>query len=321
MTRLIDDLLDVARVIHGEVLLDKHPIDLKILLSEAIEQVSPLIKKRRHQLVLQQTRESFLVMGDRQRLVQVIANLLNNAAKYTPEGGNIRVRLEANADQIVLVIQDDGIGIESGLLPHVFKLFTQAKRSTDRSQGGLGIGLSLVKSLVEFHGGSVSVMSKGAGKGTEFTVSLPRHIEIQILASEENDVPAPSPAKPLRFMIVDDNQDAALMLLMVLNAEGHDAFIEKSPQLVLERVRTETPDICILDIGLPGMNGNELARQLRSAPDVTQPILIALTGYSRDNDRLISLDAGFDHYFVKPIDLKKFTVLLAELAERLATRC
>jgi hypothetical protein len=184
--------------------------------------------------------------------VQVIANLLNNAAKYTPEGGNILVRLEAHDDQLMLVVQDDGIGIEPGLLSRVFEPFTQARRSADRSQGGLGIGLSLARSLVESHGGSVTADSKGTGAGTKFTVVLPRFSGPQPYASyQDREVPVSLPAKALRVMIVDDNKDGALMLSMLLEATGHEIVIEHDPYRALERARLEVPDVCLLDIGLP----------------------------------------------------------------------
>ncbi len=321
MTSLVNDLLDVARVTRGEVLLDKRPVDFKNLLSDAVEQVSPLIKMRRHQFVLQEPMESVMVLGDRKRLVQMMANLLNNAAKYTPKGGNILVRLEAHPDEVVLVLQDDGIGIEPDLLPRIFELFTQAKRSPDRSQGGLGIGLSLVKSIVEFHGGSVTVRSKGTGAGTEFTVSLPRHIELRASASPGGDMSVLPLAKRLRILIAEDSKDGAFMLSMLLDSAGHETFVEHNGHYALERARTEAPDICILDIGLPDMDGNEIARRLRSIVDITQPILIAITGYGQDDDRKISFEAGFDHYLVKPVDLKKLVALLAELAKhRLSDR-
>ena len=315
ITGLVNDLLDVSRVTRGEVLLDRHPVDIKNLISDAVEQVSPLIKMRRHQFTLQQPMEALLVLADRKRLVQVIANLLNNAAKYTPKGGNIVIRLEAHPDQVVLVVRDDGIGIEPDLLPRIFELFTQAKRSPDRAQGGLGIGLSLVKSIVEFHGGSVTVRSKGAGAGTEFTVSLPRHIELRALASPDGDTHVPPLAKTLRILIADDSKDGAFMLSMLLDSAGHETFVEHNGYSALERARTEAPDICILDIGLPDMDGNEIARRLRSTAVMTQPVLIAITGYSQDNDRKISFEAGFDHYLVKPVDLKNLVALLAELGE------
>ena len=310
ITGLVNDLLDVARVTRGEVLLDKHPVDLRKLLADAVEQVEPLVRMRRHRLALWQPEAPLLVRGDRKRLVQVIANLLNNAAKYTPKGGNIQACLEAHADQAVLVVQDDGIGIDPDLLPHIFELFTQANRSSDRAQGGLGIGLSLVKRIVELHGGSVTVRSKGAHAGAEFTVTLPRCTEVQPGVTSVGDMPIPRPAKTLRILIADDNQDAALMLSMLLEVEGYDTFVEHDAYRALERAYAKLPDICILDIGLPGMDGNEIARRLRSAGAEAQPVLIAITGYGQDSDRKISFEAGFDHYFVKPVDVKKLVALL-----------
>ncbi|MEO6824843.1 MAG: ATP-binding protein [Nitrosospira sp.] len=310
ITGLVDDLLDVARVTRGEVLLDKHPVDIRKLLADAVEQVSPLIKMRRHRLALRQPAEPLLVRGDRKRLVQVIANLLNNAAKYTPKGGNIQVVLEAHADQAVLVVQDDGTGIDPNLLPHIFELFTQANRSSDRAQGGLGIGLSLVKRIVELHGGNVTVRSKGADAGAEFTVSLPRCTEVQPEIPFAGDMPVPPPAKTLRVLIADDNRDATLMLSTLLQAEGYETCVEHDAYRVLERAHAEAPDICLLDIGLPGMDGNEIARRLRSTGAKAQPVLIAITGYGQDSDRKISFEAGFDHYFVKPVDVKKLVALL-----------
>ena len=317
MSSLVNDLLDVARLTRGEVIFDKHPVEIQNLVSDAVEQISPLIKMRRHQFELQQPVDSLMVLGDRKRLVQVIANLLNNAAKYTPKGGNILVRIEAYPDQVVLVVQDNGIGIEPDLLPRIFELFTQAKRSADRLQGGLGIGLSLVRSIVRFHGGSVTVRGRATGTGTEFTVSLPRHIELQVLAPPGGDVPVPPLAKILQIMIADDDRDAALMLSMLLDAAGHETFVEHNGHHALERARAETPDICILNIDLPDMDGNEIARQLRSTEAMTQPVLIAVTGYSHDGDRKISVEAGFDHYLIKPVDLKKLISLLDELGGKI----
>ncbi|MBA2658823.1 MAG: hybrid sensor histidine kinase/response regulator [Nitrosospira sp.] len=315
MSNLVNDLLDVARLTRGEVTFDKHPVEIQSLVSDAVEQVSPLIKMRRHQFVLQQPAESLVVLGDRKRLVQVIANLLNNAAKYTPKGGNILVRIEAHPDQVGLVVQDDGIGIEPDVLPGIFELFTQAKRSADRLQGGLGIGLSLVRSIVRFHGGSVTVRGRATSTGTKFTVSLPRHIELPVLAPTGGGEPVPPLAKILQIMIADDDRDAALMLSMLLDAAGHETFVEHNGFHALERARAEAPDICILTIDLPDMDGNEIARQMRSIEAMAQPVLIAITGSSQDRDRKTSFEAGFDHYLVKPLDLKKLIALLAELGE------
>ena len=314
ITSLVDDLLDAARVTRGQVSLDKQPVDLGSLISDAVEQAGTAIESRGHRLALPRPTKSFPVLGDRKRLVQVIVNLLNNAARYTPEGGNILVGLEAHGDQLMLIVEDDGIGIEQELLPHVFELFTQANRAADRSEGGLGIGLSVVKSLVESHGGRVTAESKGTGAGTKFTVVLPRYNDPQASAShQDEDTAVSSPANALRIMIVDDNEDGALMLSMLLEATGYETVIEHDPCRALERAPVEAPDVCLLDIGLPNMDGNELARQLRSIPVMAQTVLVAITGYSQDSDRKTSFDAGFDHYLVKPVNVEQLVTLLAGL--------
>lgn len=316
MTSLVDDLLDVARVTRGTVLLDKRSIEIKSLVFDAIEQVRPLIEVRRHQFLFLEAAEPLFVLGDRKRLVQVMANLLNNAAKYTPEGGKIKMYVEAHHDQIMLVVEDDGIGIDPDLLPRIFDLFTQAKRSPDRAQGGLGIGLSLVNSIVGLHGGSVTAESKGGGAGSKFTVMLPRHMESGASAFFNSDESILLSSKALRILIVDDNRDGAVMLSMLLDAAKYENVIEQNPYLVLERISTELPDVCILDIGLPGIDGNELARQLRATRLPIQPILIAITGYGGDKNRKKSMDIGFDYYMVKPVETKELLDLLAEISER-----
>ncbi len=320
MTHMIDDLLDAARVTRGQIALDKQQVDLGVLLTEAVEQVRPIIERCRHRLALPQTIQSFPVLGDPKRLVQVIANLLNNAAKYTPEGGHILVRLEAQTDHMVLIVQDNGIGIDQELLERIFELFSQARRTADRSEGGLGIGLSLVKGLVELHGGSVTAESKGSGAGSTFTVMLPRHIELSASMAPDKELSLlPPPIKQLKIMAVDDNKDAALLLSLLLETSGYETLIEHDPYRALERVRNEMPDVCLLDIGLPGMDGSELARQIRSIK-AAQPLLIAITGYGQDNSRETAREAGFDHYLVKPVDAKEIVALLAEHSEALARR-
>ena len=310
MTGLIDDLLDISRVSRGQVSLDRQSIDIRVLLDDAIEQVLPLIEARQHQLKVQQPTESLRVFVDCKRVVQVLANLLNNAAKYTSRGGHLAVSIEGLDDQVVLAVKDDGSGIEPDLLPHVFELFTQAARTPDRSQGGLGIGLSLVKGIVELHGGSVTAQSAGVGAGTQVTVSLPRHPDVQP-AEDAKDVTRPMSGKGLRILIVDDNQDAATMMCLCLAAAGHDVITEVDSLRAFNRVGTDHIDVCVLDIGLPRMDGNELARRIRAAPIKSQPLLIAVTGYGRRSNRKRSMQAGFDHYFVKPANTEALIALLA----------
>jgi signal transduction histidine kinase/ActR/RegA family two-component response regulator len=316
MTNLIDDLLDVARVTRGLITLEKQALDIRHVLSQAVEQVNPLISARRHHLTLHLPPDPALVLGDRKRLIQVVTNVLNNASKYTPEQGDIVVRLEVQADDVVLEISDNGIGIAPEMVDQVFELFAQAKRTSDRSQGGLGLGLALAKSLVASHGGSIHAASKGIGKGSVFTLRLPRlnrkpagTMEMKTIAQE-----APVSAKPLRIMVVDDNIDAANTLEMLLDANGHDVSVEYTADSAIERARRISPQVCLLDIGLPDMDGNELARRLRSLPETATAVLIAVTGYNQDQDRKKSVEAGFDHYFIKPLDPAKLSTLLQKIS-------
>jgi signal transduction histidine kinase/PAS domain-containing protein len=316
MTGLVDDLLDVSRVTRGLVDIEKSPQDMKTIVSNAVEQVCPIIESRRHHLKLHLPPESVQVAGDPKRLVQILTNLLNNAAKYTPEGGNILLQMEVHDGQVIINVEDDGIGIATELQQRVFELFAQAERTSDRSQGGLGLGLALVKSLTELHGGKVSCASDGAGKGSRFTVCLPR-LQEQAYISErrkhDRNIP-PAAIETLRLLVVDDNADAAQMLAMYLRALGHDVLVEHGPHRALERARIESPHVCLLDIGLPDMDGNELARRLRAQPETSRAVLIAVTGYGQDQDRENALAAGFDHHLVKPVDTAKLTALIAQIA-------
>jgi signal transduction histidine kinase/ActR/RegA family two-component response regulator len=315
MASLVDDLIDVARVTRGLVTTDKKPQDIKLIVADAVEQVRPLIRARRHHLVVDTGGQNAFVLGDHKRLVQIVANVLHNAAKYTPEGGSIVLRLKIESEQIVITISDNGVGISADLLPYVFDLFTQAERTADRSQGGLGIGLALVKSIVELHGGSVTASSRGPGTGSVFVIRLPM-LTHQVQAAELKvlETPRVKPAaSTLRILIVDDNVDAAKILAMFLEADGHQVMVEHTSRRALERARLEVPDVCLLDIGLPDFDGYELARRIRKQPETARTLLIAVTGYDRKQD-LSARAAVFDHYFVKPIDTAKLTALLAEFA-------
>jgi CheY-like chemotaxis protein len=242
----------------------------------------------------------------------VVSNLLNNAAKYTPEGGDIVLAMEVEGKQIKVAVSDNGIGMAPELQPRAFDLFTQAARTSDRAQGGLGIGLALVKSLVELHGGHISVHSDGIGKGSRFEVCLP-HMAEQVPAIEAgaHELRPGSAEKVLTVMVVDDNVDAAHMLGMFLEALGHRVLIEHHPWQAIERARIETPDVFLLDIGLPEMDGKELARRLRSDPGTARALFIAVTGYSQEQDRDAALNAGFDHHFAKPVDSTRLAGLLS----------
>jgi PAS domain S-box-containing protein len=314
MTGLVDDLLDVSRVTRGLASLAKDELDVKRIVSDALEQVRPLIESKRHHLAMELAREPAHVIGDQKRLVQILTNLLNNAAKYTPEGGSIHIRMETTQDEVILSVADNGIGIAKELQRHIFELFAQAERTSDRSQGGLGIGLALVRSLVELHGGSVTCESEGLGKGSCFSVRLPRLVRREQARNDQRAVHlASASAKRLRILIVDDNADAANMLSMYLETMGHEVIVEHAPRRALERARIEKPSVCILDIGLPDIDGNELARRLRSQPETAKAALIAVTGYGQEQDRKNALAAGFSHHLVKPVDTGKLTAILAEL--------
>ncbi len=316
MTSLINDLLDVSRVNTGLVTLDQQVIDLHQVVVESLEQAQPLISERRHTLTVEAPAEGEVaVLGDRKRLVQVLTNLLHNAAKYTPAGGAIALVVSHHAGMAELHVSDNGIGIGAELMPHIFELFTQEKRSSDRTQGGLGLGLALVRSLVSLHGGQVTVASEGEGLGATFSVYLPRHLP---LAGVADGAPgarhAPGPA--LRLMVVDDNQDAAHALAMLLELEGHTVAVEHEPQRALEKAAEFCPDACLLDIGLPGMDGYELARRLRDNARTADITLIALTGYGHKYGRETTVSAGFDYYFVKPARTTELIGVLAAIAPR-----
>ena len=311
MTGLIDDLLDVSRVTRGLVKLSPVNLDVRTIVSDAVEQVRASIEARRHHLTVQLAPESALVWADRKRMVQVLVNLLHNAVKYTPEEGSIAVAIEVQPQRVLFVVQDNGIGMSAELISSAFDLFTQAERSLDRSQGGLGIGLALVRSLVELHRGTVGAQSAGRGRGSRFTVSLPRLVEpLQPPGARQDDAIPTARHQSLTILIVDDNADAAAMLAMFLESCGHRVIVEHDSHAALERAAREAPDACLLDIGLPGMDGNALARALRAQPQTALALLIAVTGYGQERDRREGMEAGFDYHFVKPVDTAAILALL-----------
>ena len=310
MTGLIDDLLDVSRVTRGKVELDTAELDAKDVIADAIEQVRPLVEKHGHRLTLDLSPAPAIVLGDRKRLVQVMTNLLSNAAKYTPNGGNIAVLLEAGEDDLAITVRDDGIGMTPGLMADAFELFSQGKRGLDRSQGGLGIGLALVKSLLLLHGGTITVQSDGPDTGTSFQVRLPRSNRQQPRTGVETGRHGMEEPPLLRIAIVDDNEDAAATLAMFLEACGHQVSVFHTARGALDALPAFAPDACLLDIGLPGMNGFELARALRAEPAVRAALLVAVTGYAQEQDRQQARAAGFDELFAKPVDLAALGSLL-----------
>lgn len=314
LTGLVDDLLDVSRVTRGHVELDCVPLDLRSIIQDALEQVRPLVEQRRHHLVLHTTPYAATVNGDAKRLTQVLTNLLTNAAKYTPQGGAISVSLEQDPAHVTVMIQDNGIGMSRELIDHCFDLFVQAERTSERAAGGLGIGLALVKRLVELHGGRIAVRSDGEGRGSTFTVTLSKIDNAGLTDHRASDQLAPA-ASRLRVFVVDDNADAAHMLAMLIDSLGYEALIETQPRRALERIRSERPDVCLLDVGMPDIDGHALARTIRDTPAVA-PKLVAITGYSQPQDRDAALDAGFDEHFAKPVDSAKLAKLLSNLSPR-----
>jgi len=317
MTALIDDLLDVSRVTRGLVELDRAPLDVGAVMHEAVEQVVPLIGARRHDLALRLPPAGIMVSGDRKRLVQVVANLLNNAAKYTPEGGRLEVNAYPDAAQpnqrLCIEVLDNGIGMAPDLAARAFELFAQAERTSDRASGGRGLGRARVKSLVELHGGQVACDSAGPGRGSRFSICLPL-LTTHVPAPAPQGDPQHLPGQPesLRVMVVDDNVDAAVTLSMLLESGGHRVVVEHEALKALEHARASSPQVCLLDIGLPEIDGLELARRLRALPQTAGALLVAVTGYGQESDRARILDAGFDHHLVKPIDIARLDALLAE---------
>jgi PAS domain S-box-containing protein len=314
MAALVDDLLDVSRVTRGLVQIEQTSLNLKSVVSGAIEQIQPFIQARRHELLLRITPQGTVVWGDRTRLIQAVSNILNNAVKYTPPNGRIEIALEVVEGQALIRITDNGVGIASELLPSVFDLFIQAERTPDRAQGGLGLGLALVKSIADLHGGTVRAESEGAGMGSNFTITLP-------LLAEDADAltNAASPefernATGLRILIVDDNHDAGAMLGYMLEAAGHVVQVEEEALSAISTSRESDFEVFILDIGLPDVDGYELARRLRADVRTAGTTIIAMTGYGQPQDRVFSSAAGFDHHFVKPADQQELLLLLSNLA-------
>ena len=310
LVRLVDDLLDVSRVTQGKVELHKERIDLDTVLAQAVETSRPLIDGRRHTLTVSLPPGSFYLMADLTRLSQVVANLLNNAAKYMEEGGRIWLEAERKNGEILIRVRDAGVGIPREMLGRIFEPFTQLHRSLARSEGGLGIGLALVRSLVELHGGTVEAHSEGLGRGSEFVVRLPVVDEEQApdLAPEEAER-APR-GEGRRILVVDDNRDSAETLGTILEIAGHEIWLAHDGEEALAQVERHRPEIVLLDIGLPKLDGYEVARLLRLDPRHQDLLVVAVTGYGKDEDRDRGRLAGFDHHLIKPVDLEALRTIL-----------
>jgi len=311
LVRLVDDLLDVSRITQGKITLRKEPVRLSELVAQAVETVRPSIEPSGHSVSVSLPAEPLQLDADPARLAQVLANLLSNAAKYTPPGGSIWLTAERAGDQVAIRVRDTGAGIDPELLPHVFDLFVQGDTPADRAPGGLGIGLTIVRRLVEMHGGRVEAHSAGGGRGSEFIVWLPASPpsfgEAIVPRDERKDA---APPRGLRVLVVEDNRDSAESLAEMLGLWGHQVHIAFDGVAALELAERHRPDLVLSDIGLPGMDGYELARRLRDGRGPARAVLVALTGYGRDDDKRRALEAGFDHHLVKPPDMGALEELL-----------
>ncbi|MBW3621858.1 MAG: response regulator [Armatimonadetes bacterium] len=318
ITRLIDDLLDVSRITQGKVELRKETVELSDIIDLAVEAAMPLVEEGRHRLSVEKPEKRIWICADGVRLQQVFTNLLNNASKYTEDGGEITLSVRLEAETVSVSVRDTGTGIPPEVLPRVFDLFAQGDCSLDRSQGGLGIGLTMVRKLVEMHGGSVQAHSEGVGKGSEFTLRLP-FLSVQDPGAQ--DIPpervetaesAPAASRS-RILLVEDNLDAAESLGFILEISGYDVRHADSGPLGIDLAGAFRPQVILCDIGLPGMDGYEVAAKLRAMPGMKETTLIALTGYGQEEDRQKTLNAGFDHHLIKPVNPEHLQELLASI--------
>jgi PAS domain S-box-containing protein len=304
LVRLVDDLLDVSRIIRGNIELRKEHLDVAAAVTRAIETAHPVIDAHGHQLNVSLPDRPVYVEGDLIRLAQVIANLLTNAAKYTETAGRIRLAVERDNGHAIVRVSDSGVGIPAELLPRIFDVFVQGDRSLARSQGGLGIGLTLVKRLVEMHDGTIAVSSAGLGQGSEFVIRLPALVADISSSDKHRDkvMPRVTDALRRRVLVVDDNVDAAKSIAMILNLSGYDVHCVHDGPSALQAAQAYRPDVVVLDIGLPGMSGYEVAQHLRATPEFKLTPLVAVTGYGQDEDRRRSKEVGIDHHLTKPVD-------------------
>jgi signal transduction histidine kinase len=316
LTRLVDDLLDVSRITTGRVTLANEPLAVTEIIAQAAETVEAAMRERGHLFAVQVPDSTLLVRGDRVRLTQAIANVLDNAAKYTNPGGQIALTALQRDAQLEISVQDNGIGIASDALPRVFGLFAQPDRAADGS--GLGIGLALVRRLVEMHGGRVEAHSEGRGRGSRFVIRLPLYIgRTALMSGTPVSAPESDPIRR-RILLVDDNPDALHSLAALLGATGHEVHCAESGEQALEMAAQARPEVVLLDIGMPGLDGYEVARRMREQPWGRRIVLIAVTGWGQDSDRRRSGEVGFDAHLVKPVGLERLQQVLAELPARMA---
>jgi signal transduction histidine kinase len=323
LTRLVDDLLDVSRITRGKINLNKEVIELGALVARTVETVQPLMDERGHTLTVQVPAGIHAVLGDPTRLMQALGNVLSNAAKYTEPGGRIELTATRVAAEVEIQVRDNGIGIAADHLPTIFNLFTQLDQTSGLAQSGLGIGLALVQRLVEMHGGSVTAHSDGPGRGSEFVIRLPLFIR-DAIEPERRPHTSPALEQPMtnsedtartqrRILVADDNNDALESLATLLQLSGHEVYTAANGAVALEFAEQHRPEVALLDIGMPKLDGYEVARRIRAQPWGQAITLVALTGWGQDSDRRRSQEAGFDSHLVKPLDLDKLTDLLEAL--------
>jgi PAS domain S-box-containing protein len=311
LVRLVDDLMEVSRITRGKIELRREELLLSSVMLSAVETARPALEAARHNLRIDMPAEAIEIEGDFVRLAQVIANLLGNAAKYTDEGGEISLEAERRGGEAVIRVRDNGIGIEPEMLPRIFDMFAQVPASQRRSQGGLGIGLALARALVEMHGGHIEAKSAGRGRGSEFTVRLPARVSRAAAAKPASGTASPHSPSRRRVLIVDDNVDAAETLQMVVATMGHEAHTVHDGRAALDAARRNRPDIVLLDISMPGMDGFSVARTMRAQPDLRDVRVVALTGFGQREDRRRTREAGFDDHLVKPVSPEDLRRLLA----------
>jgi signal transduction histidine kinase len=313
LIRLVDDLLDVNRINQGKIVLQLAPVDMRAVVDQAVETCRPLIESRKHVLVIRVKDEPVRVRGDMIRLAQVVTNLLTNAANYTPPGGRIELDLDTHGDdpsEAVVSVKDNGIGIRPEMVARIFEPYQQVSQTRERATGGLGLGLTVCKRLMEMHGGRVDAYSDGPGQGALFVARLAL---AEPDASERAEEPARAPAgAALRVLIVDDNRDAAESLAQLLEMTGHQVLVASNGAAAVAQAETWRPEVVLLDIGMPGMDGHEVARRLRQLPTGSEMRLIAMTGFGGEQDRLRSANSGIDHHLVKPLDLAQLERLLRQ---------
>ena len=317
LVRLVDDLLEMSRITSGKIDLRKEPVEIATVIRSAVETSTPLIDAGGHQIATTIPLEPLTVEADPVRLSQVIANLLNNAAKYTDPGGQIWLTVARVGREVVVSVRDTGIGISAAILPQVFQMFIQADRDHKRSQGGLGIGLALAKRLIEMHGGRIEAKSAGEGLGSEFMIRLPlapKQLPVSDGAASARQDERRSHCS--RILIVDDNQDAASSLGLLLSMLGNDVQTAHDGVSALEAMDSFHPSVVLLDLGMPGMSGFEVARRVRELPQCQNTVIIALTGWGQEEDRRRTREAGIDHHLVKPVDVNALELLLAEVQGR-----